>query len=58
MKNGADYWISGPKRNGQDQLYASNLPVEIDEDCRAEYRLRIRSRPDCIRRSSYIAART
>src|SRR3954465_15204600 len=29
---GEDYWISGCKRRGGDQLYATNVPIEIDED--------------------------
>jgi hypothetical protein len=41
-----EYWISGPRRDGRDRLYASNLPVEIDEDVREEYWTDIRKRPD------------
>ena len=41
-----EYWISGPRRDGRDRLYASNLPVEIDEDVREEYWSDIRKRPD------------
>jgi hypothetical protein len=41
-----EYWISGPRRDGQDRLYASNLPVEVDEDVREEYWTDIRKRPD------------
>ena len=40
------YWISGPRRDGQDRLYASNLPVQIDDDIREEYWTEIRKRPD------------
>ena len=43
-----EYWISGPKRNGEDRLYVSNIPVLIDEDVREEYWLQIRKRPDLI----------
>jgi hypothetical protein len=39
-----DYWISGPKRRGGDRLYGS-LPVEIDDDVRAEYWRDIRRQP-------------
>jgi len=42
---GNDYWISGPKRRGGDRLYGSVLPVEIDEDVRAEYWRDIRGEP-------------
>ena len=31
------YWISGPRKDGQDRMYASEVPVEIDEDVRDEY---------------------
>src|SRR5579859_7095452 len=40
-----EYWISGPCRDGQDRLYVSNIPVEIDEDVREEYWTEIRKRP-------------
>lgn len=43
---GEPYWISGCKRRGGDRLYVSNLPVEIDEDVRAEYWRDIRGEPD------------
>ena len=45
---GEDYWISGCKRRGGDQLYASNVPIEIDDDVRAEYWRDIRGMPDRI----------
>jgi len=41
-----EYWISGPRRDGEDRLYVSNLPVEIDEDVREEYWTEIRKKPD------------
>jgi hypothetical protein len=42
---GDDYWISGPKKRGGDRMYGSVLPVEIDEDVRAEYWRDIRGQP-------------
>ena len=39
------YWISGCKKNGEDRLYASNIPIEIDEDVREEYWTSIRRLP-------------
>lgn len=39
------YWMSGPKRNGQDALYICNSPVEIDDDIRVEYWCEIRRLP-------------
>ena len=46
---GDDYWISGPKRKGGDRMYGSVLPVEIDENVRAEYWRDIRGQPERIR---------
>ncbi len=43
-----EYWVSGPRRDGADRLYASNLPVEIDEYVREEYWTVIRRRPDLV----------
>lgn len=43
---GDDYWISGPRRDGTDRLYTSNIPVEIDEDIREEYWTEIRKKPE------------
>lgn len=40
-----EYWISGPRHDGHDRLYVSNLPVEIDEDAREEYWTEIRNQP-------------
>ena len=43
VETGDHYWISGPRKDGQDRLYAgSSLPVEIDEDVRDEYWTKIR----------------
>ena len=43
---GEDYWISGCKRQGNDRMYGSEAPVEIDEDVREEYWREIRELPD------------
>jgi hypothetical protein len=40
------YWISGPRRDGADRLYVSNIPVEIDEEVKDEYFAHIRTRTD------------
>jgi len=45
-ENHEEYWISGPRRDGQDRLYVSNIPVEIDEDVREEYWTEIRKKPE------------
>lgn len=47
------YWISGPRRDGQDRLYSpSGLPVEIDDDVREEYWRDIRKKPEHARRET------
>jgi len=45
VESGTEYWISGPRRDGADRLYVSNIPVEIDEDVREEYWTQIRKKP-------------
>lgn len=45
VETGEHYWISGPRRDGRDALYATNLVPEIDEDVREEYFREIRGRP-------------
>ena len=37
-----EYWISGPKKNGQDRHWAGSGAVEIDEDVADEYWSEIR----------------
>lgn len=44
-ETGEEYWISGPRRDGADRLYSGGLPVEIDDDVRAEYWTAIRQLP-------------
>jgi len=39
-----EYWISGPRKDGCDALYATNIPTEIDEDVASEYWTKIRKR--------------
>ena len=46
-----EYWISGPRRDGSDRLYVTNIPVEIDADVREEYWVRIRKKPELKERS-------
>lgn len=45
-ETGESYWISGPKRRGEDSLYATNIATEIDEDVREEYWTEIRRKPE------------
>jgi hypothetical protein len=42
LKTGLDYWVSGPKKNGQDRHWAGTGPVYIDEDVAEEYWREIR----------------
>ncbi len=37
IDTGDEYWISGPKKNGQDRHWAGSGPIEIDEDVIDEY---------------------
>lgn len=45
-ETGDPYWISGPKKDGSDRLYAERVPVKIDEDIREEYWTAIRNLPE------------
>ena len=45
VETGEHYWISGPRKDGADALYATNVPTEIDEDAREEYWRVIRKKP-------------
>ena len=52
VETGDHYWISGPRRDGQDRLYPqSTQPIEIDDDVREEYWLKIRGLPAAIKRT-------
>ena len=44
VESGEEYWISGPRKDGRDALYPTNVPTEIDDDVRNEYWTRIRKR--------------
>jgi hypothetical protein len=45
-ETGQHFWISGPRHDGADRLYAGGTPVEIDDDVRHEYWTQIRNLPD------------
>ena len=45
IETGEHFWVSGPKKNGQDSLYATNISTPIDEDAREEYWTEIRKIP-------------
>ncbi len=44
VQTGEEYWISGPRKDGADALYATNVATEIDEDVKSEYWSQIRKR--------------
>ena len=46
VETNESYWISGPRKDGDDALYDTNVPTEIDEDVRQEYWVSIRKKPD------------
>jgi len=46
VESGDHFWISGPKKNGEDRLYGERIPIEIDEDVREEYWTEIRQKPE------------
>lgn len=50
-ETGEHYWVSGPKKNGEDKLYGG--VVEIDEDAREAYWLTIRKMPESVNFTSY-----
>ena len=47
-ETGDEYWISGPRKDGEDRLYGEAKPVDIDDDVREEYWVKIRRLPDRI----------
>jgi len=52
-KTGDHYWVSGCRKDGMDALY--NTTVEIDENAREEYWVKIRNKPEHINTSSFRA---
>lgn len=52
VETGDHYWISGPRKDGKDRLYPqSKQPVEIDDDVREEYWIKIRGLPAAKKRT-------
>jgi hypothetical protein len=38
IETGEEFWISGPRKDGQDRLYPeSTRPIEVDEEVAEEY---------------------
>jgi hypothetical protein len=44
VETGEEYWVSGPRKDGNDPLYPGI--VEIDDDVREEYWRNVRSSPE------------
>lgn len=51
VATGEEFWISGPRKDGDDRLYGGSEAVEIDADVRLEYWRDIRRLPGCRERS-------
>ena len=59
VETGEDYWISGPRRDGLDALYDTNIAAEVDEDVKDEYWGQIRNRAATSnRRALVLSAKT
>ena len=56
LATGELYWVSGPKRNGEDRYPWGIVKVQIDEDVREEYWTAIRREPErlCLSRSEEV----
>ncbi len=42
LETGDAYWISGPRKDGQDSLYPTNVATVVDADVHDEYWTKIR----------------
>lgn len=51
VDTGESYWISGPRKDGQDRLYGG--VVEIDDDARVRYWTEIRNAPESVHLTKY-----
>jgi hypothetical protein len=52
VETGEYFWVSGPRRDGSDRLYGRGI-VQIDENAREEYWLKIRNKPECVGQQSF-----
>jgi hypothetical protein len=52
LETGDEYWISGPKKNGQDRYSWAGEKVKIDPDVREEYWTQIRNQPERVKEKS------
>lgn len=49
VESGEPYWISGPRKDGKDSLYPTNIAPEVDADVHDEYWSKIRGLPIPVR---------
>jgi len=45
VESGDHYWISGPRKDGKDSLYATHISTVVDPDVHEEYWSTIRGLP-------------
>ena len=45
VESGEPFWISGPRKDGRDSLYATNVAPVVDADVHEEYWSKIRGLP-------------
>lgn len=50
VNTGDEYWISGPRKDGADALYATNITAKVDDDVWEEYWTEIRNKPEMAKR--------
>jgi hypothetical protein len=50
VESGDHYWISGPRKDGKDSLYPTNVSPIVDADVHEEYWSTIRSLPAPLRK--------
>jgi len=58
VETGEEYWISGPRRDGLDALYDTNIAAEVDEDVKDEYWGQIRNRAATSNRRALVLSAT
>ena len=54
VETGEHYWISGPRRDGRDALYATRVQPVIDDDVEDEYWPKVRGAKSAPRRDKRV----
>lgn len=52
VESGDRYWISGPRKDGKDSLYTTNIATVVDQDVHEEYWSKIRGLPVPLRKQN------